>query len=389
MNPVDSGFVTGGSSWSANDYQCMAEAIRLARCGVYSTDPNPRVGCLIVKNNTVVGRGYHIRAGEGHAEVNALREAGDEARGATAYVTLEPCSHFGRTPPCAQALIDAGLARVVSAMQDPNPSVAGRGLSMLKAAGISTEVGLLETQSRALNPGFIKRMETGKPFVRVKLAMSLDGRTAMSSGESQWITGAAARSDVQRLRACSSAIITGIESVLLDDPALTVRDVDLADENGFIRQPLRVVLDSHARLPRSASIIEQPGRTVQVVTQEEATASAGLECEQLVMPASPQGIDLPTLLNYLAKQEQCNEVLVETGARLAGAFIQAQLVDELVVYMAPTLLGSQARPLVDLPLSEMREQQRLILADVRHLGEDVRLTYHFNDRINQSTQAGL
>ncbi|MDO6468050.1 bifunctional diaminohydroxyphosphoribosylaminopyrimidine deaminase/5-amino-6-(5-phosphoribosylamino)uracil reductase RibD [Neptunomonas phycophila] len=389
MNPVDSGFVTGGSSWSANDYQCMAEAIRLARCGVYSTDPNPRVGCLIVKNNTVVGRGYHIRAGEGHAEVNALREAGDEARGATAYVTLEPCSHFGRTPPCAQALIDAGLARVVSAMQDPNPSVAGRGLGMLKAAGISTEVGLLETQSRALNPGFIKRMETGKPFVRVKLAMSLDGRTAMSSGESQWITGAAARSDVQRLRACSSAIITGIESVLLDDPALTVRDVDLADENGFIRQPLRVVLDSHARLPRSASIIEQPGRTVQVVTQEEAMASVGLECEQLVMPASPQGIDLPALLNYLAKQEQCNEVLVETGARLAGAFIQAQLVDELVVYMAPTLLGSQARPLVDLPLSEMREQQRLILTDVRHLGEDVRLTYHFNDRINQSTQAGL
>ena len=389
MNPVDSDFVTGGSSWSANDYQCMAEAIRLARCGVYSTDPNPRVGCLIVKNNTVVGRGYHIRAGEGHAEVNALREAGDEARGATAYVTLEPCSHFGRTPPCAQALIDAGLARVVSAMQDPNPSVAGRGLGMLKAAGISTEVGLLETQSRALNPGFIKRMETGKPFVRVKLAMSLDGRTAMSSGESQWITGAAARSDVQRLRACSSAIITGIESVLLDDPALTVRDVDLADENGFIRQPLRVVLDSHARLPRSASIIEQPGRTVQVVTQEEAMASVGLECEQLVMPASPQGIDLPALLNYLAKQEQCNEVLVETGARLAGAFIQAQLVDELVVYMAPTLLGSQARPLVDLPLSEMREQQRLILTDVRHLGEDVRLTYHFNDRINQSTQAGL
>jgi len=389
MNPVDSDFVTGGSSWSANDYQCMAEAIRLARCGVYSTDPNPRVGCLIVKNNTVVGRGYHIRAGEGHAEVNALREAGDEARGATAYVTLEPCSHFGRTPPCAQALIDAGLARVVSAMQDPNPSVAGRGLGMLKAAGISTEVGLLETQSRALNPGFIKRMETGKPFVRVKLAMSLDGRTAMSSGESQWITGAAARSDVQRLRACSSAIITGIESVLLDDPALTVRDVDLADENGFIRQPLRVVLDSHARLPRSASIIEQPGRTVQVVTQEEAMASVGLECEQLVMPASPQGIDLPALLNYLAKQEQCNEVLVETGARLAGAFIQAQLVDELVVYMAPTLLGSHARPLVDLPLSEMREQQRLILADVRHLGEDVRLTYHFNDRINQSTQAGL
>ncbi|MDO6784095.1 bifunctional diaminohydroxyphosphoribosylaminopyrimidine deaminase/5-amino-6-(5-phosphoribosylamino)uracil reductase RibD [Neptunomonas phycophila] len=389
MNPVDSDFVTGGSSWSANDYQCMAEAIRLARCGVYSTDPNPRVGCLIVKNNTVVGRGYHIRAGEGHAEVNALREAGDKARGATAYVTLEPCSHFGRTPPCAQALIDAGLARVVSAMQDPNPSVAGRGLGMLKAAGISTEVGLLETQSRALNPGFIKRMETGKPFVRVKLAMSLDGRTAMSSGESQWITGAAARSDVQRLRACSSAIITGIESVLLDDPALTVRDVDLADENGFIRQPLRVVLDSHARLPRSASIIEQPGRTVQVVTQEEAMASVGLECEQLVMPASPQGIDLPALLNYLAKQEQCNEVLVETGARLAGAFIQAQLVDELVVYMAPTLLGSQARPLVDLPLSEMQEQQRLILADVRHLGEDVRLTYHFNDHINQSTQAGL
>jgi diaminohydroxyphosphoribosylaminopyrimidine deaminase/5-amino-6-(5-phosphoribosylamino)uracil reductase len=368
--------------WSSADYQYMAEAIRLARLGVNTTDPNPRVGCVIVKDAAIVGRGYHVRAGEGHAEVNALREAGDLARGATAYITLEPCSHFGRTPPCAQSLIDVGLVRVVSAMQDPNPNVAGRGLAMLRDAGISSEVGLLEDQSRVLNPGFIKRMESGKPFVRLKLAMSLDGRTAMQSGESQWITGPAARQDVQRLRARSSAIITGIDSVLQDDSALTVRDITLADEKGQFRQPLRVVLDTKARLPATAAILKQPGRTLQVIADHKASnvdspAVSVLSCEQLQLRESDQGIDLHSLLGYLSETEQCNEVLVEAGARLAGAFIAARLVDELVVYMAPTLMGSDARPLLNWPLSTMDQQQRLSLTDVRQMGDDIRLTYCF------------
>lgn len=365
------------SEWSSEDIVYMEEAIQLARQGLYTTHPNPRVGCVLVKDGTIIGRGFHLRAGEGHAEVNALKEAGEAARGATAYVTLEPCSHYGRTPPCAEGLIKAGVLRVVSAMQDPNPEVAGRGIQMLQQAGIDCSVGLLETQSRDLNAGFIKRMETGLPWVRVKLAMSLDGRTAMQSGESQWITGAAARQDVQRLRARSAAIITGIGSIQIDDSSLTVREAELGLENAneiVKQQPLRVVLDTEGQMSPEANILQQPGRTLWVTCGEREMPHADVLAAQ---QASDGRIDLHWLLRYLAVSEQINEVLVEAGAQLAGAFVEAQLVDELVVYMAPTLLGSDARPLLQLPLDKMAQQKRLIMTDLFQLGDDLRFTYRF------------
>jgi len=358
----------------------MARAIQLADQGRYTTQPNPRVGCVIVRDGEMVGEGFHVRAGEGHAEVNALRMAGDLARGATAYVTLEPCSHYGRTPPCAEGLKAAGVVRVVSAMVDPNPQVAGRGIGILQDAGIVAEQGLLEADSRALNPGFIKRMEQGLPYVRVKTACSLDGRTAMQSGESQWITGPAARSDVQRLRAQSSAIVTGVDSILHDDSSLTVRAAELQLENAdeiVAKQPLRVVLDSQLRIPTTAKILKQPGRTLIVTLSTDQTRIAELKsagAEVLVQPSEHGRIDLDVLLRHLAKDEQCNELLVETGATLAGAFVASGLVDELVVYQAMTLMGSDARPAYALPFTEMKEQRRLQLLDSRMVGDDLRLT---------------
>jgi diaminohydroxyphosphoribosylaminopyrimidine deaminase/5-amino-6-(5-phosphoribosylamino)uracil reductase len=360
------------SDYSQADREYMALAIRLAKKGLVSTDPNPRVGCVIVNEGQIVGSGFHVRSGEGHAEVNALKEAGDRAKGATAYVTLEPCSHYGRTPPCAEALIKAGLARVVSAMQDPNPQVSGRGLTMMSEAGIQTQSGLLEDQAKALNPGFIKRMTQGLPFVRVKLAMSLDGRTAMQSGESQWITGPAARADVQRLRARSSAIVTGIGSIELDDSKLTVRDQACADIDGRIRQPLRVVLDAKAKLSTKAAIVSQPRRTLWCT--QKGTALEGVESIRATLNDHGR-VDPLWLMRYLASEEQCNEVLIEAGASVSGAMIKAGVVDELVVYMAPTLMGSSARPLLDLPMSSMAEQQRLEMVDLRQIGDDLRLTY--------------
>jgi diaminohydroxyphosphoribosylaminopyrimidine deaminase/5-amino-6-(5-phosphoribosylamino)uracil reductase len=354
----------------------MAEAIQLAKQGLYTTAPNPRVGCILVKNGEVVGRGFHYRAGEGHAEVNALKQAGNAANGATAYVTLEPCSHYGRTPPCAEGLINSGVTRVVSAMQDPNPEVAGRGIQMLQLAGIECSVGLLSKQAAELNPGFIKRMETGLPWVRVKLAMSLDGRTAMSSGESQWITGAAARGDVQRLRARSSAIVTGIGSIQIDDSSLTVREAELGLENAkdiVKQQPIRVVLDNSGKMDAGAKILQQPGRTLWVTQGEYDMPNADV----LIAQQCGGQIDLQWLLRHLASAEQCNEVLVEAGATLAGAFVKAGLVDELIVYMAPTILGSNARPLLELPLDKMDQQLRLSMTDCRKLGDDTRMTYSF------------
>lgn len=361
------------SGWTEQDYRYMAKALQLAKGGLYSTDPNPRVGCVLTRHGEVVGSGYHVRAGEPHAEVYALQQAGEQARGATAYVTLEPCSHQGRTPPCADALITAGVSKVVVAMQDPNPQVAGNGLRRLSEAGVAVSVGLLAAQAQALNPGFVRRMETGRPWVRVKLAMSLDGRTAMHSGQSQWITGEPARRDVQRLRARSSAILTGIATVLADDPALTVRQLDRSPgEVTPLRQPLRVILDSQGRLPEQANVLQQPGRTLWVTRQPRLIRGADL----LQAALNEQGrVDLDWLLRHLATQEQCNEVLVEAGAELAGALLAADLVDELVVYMAPTLLGSSARPLLHLPLDEMSQQRRLQLTDLRQLGDDLRLTY--------------
>ena len=363
---------------SADDHEFMARALQLAARGLYSTHPNPRVGCVLVREGQIIGEAWHQRAGQPHAEPLALQQAGSQAQGATAYVTLEPCSHFGRTPPCADALIAAGVARVVVAMQDPNPLVAGQGLQRLQQAGVEVASGVMETQARLINPGFITRMQSGLPFVRIKLAMSLDGRTAMQSGESQWITGPEARADVQRLRARSSAVISGIESVLLDDPLLTVRDPGLLGESGIPQQPLRVVLDSQLRIPLSARLLAAEG-PVMIVTAETAEmtkvkALRDLGVEVLLLPLCDGQLDLEALLRHLAQAHQCNEVLVETGARLAGSFVARQLVDEMVIYMAPTLLGSDARPLIDLPLTQMSQQRRLHVTDLRQIGKDIRMT---------------
>ena len=374
-------------NWSADDHRYMARAVELAKCGLYTTEPNPRVGCVLVRDGAVIGEGFHRIAGEGHAEVNALQavaDAGDTAAGATAYVTLEPCSHFGKTPPCAEALVKAGVAQVIIGMVDPNPQVSGRGIKRLEDAGIRVRSGLLNAEAESLNPGFNNRMRVQRPFVRLKLAASLDGRTAMASGESQWITGPQARQDVQRLRARSSAVVTGIGSILLDDSSLTVRAEQLGLPDAELicqRQPLRVVLDSQGRMPENAKILRQPGKTL-VVSQVECPAffsqlassqDTSAELEWLQLAGTEAGIDLPALLEALA-QRQCNEVLVETGATLAGSFIRQGLVDEVVLYQAMTLLGSEARSLVELPLQKMQQQQRLTLTDSRVLGNDIRLT---------------
>jgi diaminohydroxyphosphoribosylaminopyrimidine deaminase/5-amino-6-(5-phosphoribosylamino)uracil reductase len=360
------------------DRQWMAAALKLAAQGMYSTSPNPRVGCILVKDGEAIGEGWHQKAGEPHAEVLALRAAGDNARGATAYVTLEPCSHYGRTPPCAEGLVKAGVSRVVAAVCDPNPDVAGRGFQMLREAGIEVVESCLEDQATAINEGFMKRMRTGLPLVRMKLAMSLDGRTAMASGQSQWITGPEARRDVQRLRAQSCAVITGADSVLIDNPSMTVR----AEEAGLTipadlqRQPLRVIVDGEHRVNASANIFAQAGdiliasRTAPT-TPVERDANSG----KLTYWAGEKSdrTDLSGLLRHLAEQGH-NEILVESGAQLAGAFVRAGLVDELIVYCAPTILGSDARPLLSLPIGDMAAQIRWRWQDVRMVGNDLRLT---------------
>tara|TARA_R110000822_G_scaffold92753_2_gene213906 strand:- start:13655 stop:14788 length:1134 start_codon:yes stop_codon:yes gene_type:complete len=363
------------------DSRMMARALQLAYKGLYTTEPNPRVGCVLVLQGEVVGEGWHVQAGEGHAEVNALAQAGSRARGATAYVTLEPCSHTGKTPPCAEALIEAGVARVVAAMQDPNPLVSGKGLARLQEAGVEVECGLLEVEARALNPGFIKRMQTGMPFVRIKLAMSLDGRTAMANGESQWITGPDARADVQRLRARSGAVISGADAVLQDDSALTVRAAELGLPEAeaaaaAARQPLRVLVDGRLRVPLENRLFREAGpllvacRLLRGRVQGYVFAGA----ELLTLPdAAQEHVDLKALLQELAKRG-CNEVLVESGASLAGAFLNAGLVDEIVVYMAPRLLGSRARPLLELPFDNMAEAMQLDVTDMRVVGRDWRIT---------------
>lgn len=376
-----------------SDYQFMARALRIARYGLYTTDPNPRVGCVLVRDGEIVGEGWHERAGEAHAEIHALAQAGERARGATAYVTLEPCCHHGRTPPCTDALIAAGVARVVAAMVDPNPKVGGEGLARLKAAGITVESGLMQAEAEALNHGFIMRMRHGRPYVRCKLAMSLDGRTAMANGESKWITSQTARHDVHRLRARSSAIMTGAGTVLADDPALTVR-LDGSDQVQGIRQPLRVVLDTHLRTPPQARLLDAPGRAlivtasrnqelhdrlardnVTVVTLPEA-APAHPALAALVHPWTSQngGIDLPAVMRHLAAQ-QINEVLLEAGPVLNGAMLRAGLIDELIIYMAPHLMGDAARGLFHLPgLGSMDQRIALDILDIRAVGKDWRIT---------------
>lgn len=361
-----------------SDHACMARALELARKGLYSTHPNPRVGCVIVRDGQIVGEGWHARAGEPHAEVHALRQAGDKARGATAYVTLEPCSHHGRTPPCADALISAGVARVVAAMQDPNPQVSGNGLLRLMHAGIAVHSGVLEAEARALNAGFIKRMEQGLPFVRVKLAMSLDGRTAMASGESQWITGPAARAAVQRLRARASVVLTGADTVLADEARLTVRPEELGlgaelTALAVTRPPLRVLVDGRLRVPLTAPFF-QAGPVMVATCAAAAARDRYLDDghELLAVPGSSGRIDLRKLLLELAARG-ANEVLVEAGPRLAGAFARLGLVDEYQLFVAPKLLGSSARPLLDLPLARMAEAPALKIVEMRAVGDDWRI----------------
>ncbi|MDX1356836.1 bifunctional diaminohydroxyphosphoribosylaminopyrimidine deaminase/5-amino-6-(5-phosphoribosylamino)uracil reductase RibD [Vreelandella venusta] len=374
-------------SYTRADHQFMARALQLAAKGLYTTDPNPRVGCVIVRydqhaEGQVVGEGFHLRAGEPHAEIHALNAAGVKAEGATAYVTLEPCSHTGRTGPCAVALAEANVARVVVAMVDPNPCVSGRGIKRLRESGIQVDVGLLEQDARVLNPGFISRMQHKRPFVRLKMAMSLDGRTAMGSGESQWITGPEARSQVQRLRARSSAILSGVESVIMDDSRLTVRADQLGLDNADTisqRQPLRVILDSRLRLPLAAACLREPGRTLIITTEHHSEEkrqklkAAGADIK--VLPAAQEGrIDLTDMLNWLAEHELVNELLVETGATLAGALLDANVVDELQLFVAPTLLGGEARPLFALPgMTRMADQKRLTIKEIRAVGNDWRI----------------
>ncbi len=350
----------------------MARALQLAEKGLYTTAPNPRVGCVLVNEDKVVGEGWHERAGGPHAEVHALAQAGSKARGATAYVSLEPCCHHGRTPPCSEALIKAGVARVVVAMQDPNPEVAGKGLAQLQAAGIVVSSGLLQAQAELLNPGFIQRMRIGRPWVRCKMAMSVDGRTAMASGESQWITSSAARQQVHQLRARSSAIITGIGTVLADDPALNVRLDKDVPEGGWL-QPVRVILDPNLNTPKDARLLQQAGRSIIVTAVNDADRQQELEqagAEVIHLPSPGGAIDLPELLTYLAN-EQINEVLLETGATLSGAMLRAGLVDELKIYMAPHLMGNAARGLFNLPEIERMDQRiDLHISDIRAVGSD-------------------
>ena len=359
-----------------NDQAYMAQALRLAEQGLYSTHPNPRVGCVIVAGKQVVGEGWHMRAGEPHAEVHALRQAGALAQGATAYVTLEPCSHHGLTPPCAEALAKAGVQRVVIAMQDPNPQVAGRGIAHLRAQGIEVDLldGELSTAARTLNCGFVKRMQQGLPFVRLKLAMSLDGRTAMASGESQWITGPAARADVQSLRARSSAIITGAETVMTDNARLTVRAKELplsAEQRALAlsRPPLRIVIDERLLVPTDMAFFTDG--PVLVVTYQNPPADTA-DINYLQVPELNGHIDLQALLPELA-QRGINELMVEAGPQLAGAFMQAGLVDELYIYMAAMLLGSNAQPLMQLPIDLMADAVRLQITEMRAIDNDWRI----------------
>ncbi len=357
---------------SEQDHVYMAHALSLAKREIYTTDPNPRVGCVLVSGDVIIGEGWHMRAGGPHAEIAALEAAGENARGATAYVTLEPCCHHGRTPPCTDSLIAAGIGRVVFACEDPNPAVSGGGASQLVAAGIATEGGVLADSATALNIGYLTRMRTGRPWVRSKIAASLDGRTALADGTSQWITGVPARADVQRLRARSSAILTGIGTILGDDPSLNVRDLAL----GEVHQPVRIIADSRLRTPIAAKTLGLPGAVRIYCTNgqsQESLQDVGAEVE--VVPANGGHVSLTALLDSLGEL-QINELLVEAGAGLNGALLAAGLIDELIVYSASHILGSGARGMFDGVVPETMDQRvELRLADVRRVGDDCRLTY--------------
>lgn len=362
---------------AAADSAHMARALRLAAQGRYGARPNPMVGCVIVRDDEVVGEGWHARAGEDHAEIHALRAAGESARGATVYVSLEPCAHHGKTPPCADALVDAGVHRVVVAMEDPFASVAGRGLQRLRDAGITVEVGLMQSAAEELNAGFISRQRRKRPRVRLKVAASLDGATAMRSGESQWITGSAARRDVQRLRAASGAVMTGIGTVLADDPSLNVRDesIDMPGE-----QPLRVVLDSRLRMSPAARMLALPGETLVCCTPgQDGSRLERAGAEVQAFGAHGDGVNVFEVLAALAERE-INDVLVEAGPRLAGHLVEKALVDELVIYFAPHIMGSETRGMFATPhWLALADRKAVEIADLRHVGNDLRITARLTD----------
>ncbi|MBE9563543.1 MAG: bifunctional diaminohydroxyphosphoribosylaminopyrimidine deaminase/5-amino-6-(5-phosphoribosylamino)uracil reductase RibD [Proteobacteria bacterium] len=363
-----------------NDQYYMAHALRLARKGLWTTDPNPRVGCVIVHDGKIVGEGWHKEAGKPHAEVNALEQAKGKSKGATCYVTLEPCCHHGRTPPCTDALVKAGVARVVVAMTDPNPLVSSKGIEQLLKAGIIVDTGILAKDAEKLNPGFLTRMRYNRPYIRCKLGMSLDGRTAMASTESQWITSQDARREVQCLRARSSAIMTGAGTVLADNPRLTVRDEELTcklQPEIKVKQPLRVVVDTHLSMQPNAIMLGLPGQTIIFTASKSKSVKSILEKTgaHVIHLAERGMVDLPAACQLLAEKYEVNELQIEAGATLSGAMLRAGLVDELIIYMAPMLMGNKARGLFNLPeIERLNQHIPLNIADIRAVGRDWRIT---------------
>lgn len=372
----------------AIDRRFMCRAIELAKRGLFSTDPNPRVGCVIVINNHIIAEGWHEKAGQNHAEIMAIENCQESLKGATCYVTLEPCSHVGKTSPCSDALIKSEVARVVVAMEDPNPQVSGNGVLQLREAGIIVDVGLMEAESKDLNPGFIKRMKTGLPWVTCKVAMSIDGRTAMASGESQWITSEKSRQEIQLLRARSSAVITGSGTVIIDNPSMNVRLENFPSsyqQDVEIVQPWRVIMDSNLSVAKSSNIFKLEGRVIWVTTKEIDESLNTEQLTKLQISADDKGKVRPDLvLNWLGEQG-CNEVMIEAGSNLSGAFINAGLVDRLVVYMAPKILGDDARGLLHLPgLEKLSEAKQFKLLSARILGSDLCITYESTSSFDET-----
>ena len=365
------------SEFSAAESAFMERALHLAKHGQYSAHPNPMVGCVLVKDGNVVGEGWHALAGEPHAEINALQAAGENARGATAFVTLEPCAHHGRTPPCSDSLIQAGVSEIVVARKDPNPRVDGKGLQALSDAGIPVRCGLMKSEVDSLLAGFLSRIERGRPYVRLKIACSIDGRIAMSNGQSQWISGDEAREDVQRLRARSGAIMTGIGTVLADDPSLTVRDASLNKQG---TQPIRVVVDSKLRMPASAKMLRLPGITMIACGDEHKGQNLVDAGAVLIKIAAKNGrLDLSAVLNQLALL-QVNDLLVEAGPRLAGGLIEQELVDELIIYQAPHIMGSETLGMFTTPAwTELADRQALRIVETCLVGNDTRITAKLAD----------
>lgn len=368
--------------WTVSDYRYMARALEIAQYGLYSTDPNPRVGCVIVKNDQILSEGWHQKTGQPHAEIEALNKLIGDPSGSTCYISLEPCVHHGRTPPCVEALIAAEISSVIVAAIDPNPLVAGKGLRSLNEAGIKTASGLMAEQARKLNPGFEMRMAKKRPFLRCKLAMSLDGKTALANGNSQWISSVESRTDVHKLRARSSAIMTSIATVMADDPSINVRLSEPHEWCRYSRQPLRIVLDYNLAILPTAKILNLPGETVIFHSSEQQDKQdklANTGVETVFIEARKDQQFLHAILNYLAAEKEVNEILLEAGAGLSGQMLQADLIDECIIYIAPTLLGHDARDLFHLPLiEEMSLRYSLNFSDIRFVGQDIRITATIN-----------